>query len=1014
MNSTVTRFLYGLLALFLLPGLAQAQTGTITGKVTDAQSGNTLPGVNVALAELNRGAATGADGQFTIEDVPVGTYTLRASFVGYQDFSTEVTVGAGETVTQNIELQPGTVGLQEVVVTGYGQQQTAAELTGSVSNLSAENVNEVPVQNANELLQGRISGVSLQRTSGQPGGGFNINIRGQGSINAGDQPLYIVDGVQMSFSGGQRQVEDDIPTTRKSPLSVIDPRNIESIRVLKDAAAAAIYGAQASNGVVLIETKDGTQGETQVTVSFEGGARFQANRVDVMERDEWVQYHIDAFGESGFRNAVLPFYGYSPDTKLSNLPNFSWQDFSYRVGRHRSTSFTANGGDQNTQYYITGNWTDTEAAVKRVEFQQRSLRLNINQQVSDAINLDTKVRVMDQNNADIAQDNFWVEGPFYWATQGDPPIAPPYQDDGSYNPDTFFGLGNNFAVEFNEKDQFTNTTQIVASAQPRVSLYPWLTLNGTFGLDYQSNEGTRRATPVEARADDGVLQRSFEDITNLTANLTLNASNTFAGGHNVDALLGSEYRREFRERTRASFAGFGNRFISVADGAPNNTNYGGESSEFRILSYFGRVNYDYNGRYFASATLRFDGSSRFGAKNRWGVFPAVSAGWRISEESFFNVGFVENLKLRASYGVTGNTQIGNFAARGLFNTVGPYVGGTGFRPGQLANPQLSWEEEREINLGLDYSFWGGRVSGNMNVYRSRSTQLLLNQPLPPSSGYNSITENIGELQNRGFEFEIETVNVQTEKFSWSTRFNVSVRDNTVKELTPGVKELQPANETPIRIGRRLDAWKVYDYAGANPATGRPMYYDKNGNLTYNPREADRKFFDSAEEDFVGGIGTRFSYGGLSLGVSFDYSFGAKVWPAARSAASNAGYTQALELIADDRWKKPGDVAAYPKAVPFGSYPNAESPDYTGTVTSTFWLFKGNYVRLKNISLDYRLPSGLLDKVGLRSARIYVRGLNLWHVSPLDGINIDPTIAGSEDVASYPVEQQFNIGVDIGL
>jgi hypothetical protein len=241
-----------------------------------------------------------------------------------------------------------------------------------------------------------------------------------------------------------------------------------------------------------------------------------------------------------------------------------------------------------------------------------------------------------------------------------------------------------------------------------------------------------------------------------------------------------------------------------------------------------------------------------------------------------------------------------------------------------------------------------------------------------------------------------------------------VRDNTVNELTPGVDELQPADETPIVEGRRQDAWKVYDYAGANPATGRPMYYDKDGNLTYNPQDSDRKFFDSAEEDLVGGFGTRVSYAGLSMNVSFDFSFGAKVWPAGRTAASNADYTNALELIADKRWKEPGDVAWYPRATPFGSYPRSAGPDFTAGQTSTFWLFKGNYVRLKSLSLSYRLPSGLTDGIGLRSARIYARGLNLWRISPLNGINIDPTVAGSEDVASYPNEQQVNVGIEIGI
>lgn len=999
--------LLSILALlaFLVPAVAFAQTGTITGTVTEAKTGNVLPGVNVALEELNRGAATGAEGNYTIEDVPPGTYTLRASFIGYQAFSTEITLEAGETITQDIELQEGAVGLEEVVVTGYGQEKTAGELTGSVSNLQSQNINEVPVQNANQLLQGRAAGVSMSAQSGNPGAGFEVNIRGQGSINAGNQPLYIVDGVQMSFSGSAEE-------TSRSPLNAIDPGNIKSIQVLKDAAAAAIYGAQAANGVVLIQTKSGREGETQVSVNFEGGARFQTYRFNMMNTEQWAERQINAFGEDIFRKFILTGFGHPKDAKISELPDFNWQEYIFEPGSHMKTSFTASGGDDDTQFFLSGNWQRTGGAVKRADYKQTGLRANLGQQLTPNFNLDVNFKISNQVNAGLIQDNFWIPSPFYQGIAEEPPIARPFTDEGGYYADTEEGKGSNPAVELNEETRELNTTQILANLSPELTLAPWLTLQGDFGLDYQQFEGENYETPIDEPGSGGDLQRRFSDITNLTANVTLNGDYTFGDAHNVSGVVGTEYRREFEEEEETGFDGFGNRFIRVPAGASRVSFFQGFNTEFRLLSYLGRLNYDYDGRYIATITARYDGSSRFGSATRWGFFPSGSIGWRIAQEDFFNLDFVETLKLRASYGITGNSQIGNFASRGLFDAAGLYKDVVGFRGDQLANPRLSWEENREINLGLDWALFGGRLSGSVNAYRSISDNLLLDRPLPSSSGYGEITENIGKVQNRGLEFSLETVNVQTEAVRWSTRFNLALTTNTVKELTPGVDELQPGSTNPIAEGHGLEAWKVYDYAGVNPADGRPMYYDKDGNLTYFPTEEDRKFLDSAREDVVGGIGSRFSYKGLSLDVFFDYSFGAKAWPVTQSSWSDAFGENLLGFIAEKGWKKPGDMAVYPRAEPFGSYANAEGPDYTNGETSTMWLYKANFVRLKNITLSYQVPSGLASQIGLSDARLYVTALNLWHKSPYLGI--DPEVAGEGEQSSYPTEQQINVGIEVDL
>lgn len=456
--------------------------------------------------------------------------------------------------------------------------------------------------------------------------------------------------------------------------------------------------------------------------------------------------------------------------------------------------------------------------------------------------------------------------------------------------------------------------------------------------------------------------------------------------------------------------GFNNDFLRVANGAGESAFVpGGFNQEFRQLSYFGRLNYTYDGRYIATLTGRYDGSSKFGADRRWGFFPSGSLGWRISEESFFAVDAVDDLKLRVSYGVTGNSQIGEYAARGLYSIGGSYDGQPGIRPDQLANRQLTWEENREINVGLDWGMWSGRFSGSLNLYRSNSEQLLLDRPLPNSSGYGSITENIGEVRNEGIEFDFNTVNIQTDAFRWSTRFNISVTQNEVIDLTPGVERLG-SGTLPIAVGHALEAWWVPRWAGVNPADGRPMFYDGDGNLAYRTDDADRKFVDGAEEDVVGGFGTRLGYKGLSVDVFFDYSFGSKALPNSSRTYTDPFGENIHRWVYEDRWTEPGQLAQYPKMAPFGAYSLLGTDDPDGI--NTRWLYKANYVRLKNISVSYSVPQRLAEQIGLSGGRIYVSGLNLWFTSPFLGM--EPEVSGAFQEGDYPVEQQINVGLEIDL
>jgi len=995
------------LALFalLVPGAALAQTGTVAGTVFDAETDEALPGVNVALQELNRGSATNPDGEFRIEEVPQGTYTLVASFVGYQQFTRQITVEGGETIRQTIRLEPGEVGLEEIVVTAYGQRQQQNQITASVSQVDAEEIENLPTQNAEQLLQGRVPGVNIASSSGNPGSGFDVNIRGAGSIAGGNEPLYIVDGVQMSFNQGAGN-------TDTNPLNVLDPQNIESIRVLKDAAAAGIYGAQAANGVVLIETKQGRAGETQVSVTMEGGVRGTVANFDVLSPEEWRDFNVDAFNEVGdgetiFRQSFLPTFGYAPGTTFEETRKTDWRDFITRQGSHRNIGFSASGGGEDRQFFVSGSWTNTQSGVREVSFERWNLRTNLTQQFTPSFRVRTNFTISAGEEPGICQDGFFINCP--WSgIQFEPPVTFPFNEDGTFNSFTTFGRSNNQAVVLEEENRPVNTTRLVGSLQPTYTITPWLSLQGSFGLDWQRINEVDLESTIADPGNAGSRFTRDNTITNMTLNSTLNYDQTF-GDHDVTGLFGSEYRREFETQNDFGVGGFNQDLLTVEDAAAQSLAFGGFNTEFRLLSFFLSSTYTYDNRYTLQFSGRWDGASRFGANERFGFFPNVSASWRVTQEDFFDYDVVNDLKLRVNWGQTGNSEIGNFPARGLFSTDASFEGQVGLDPTQLANPALTWEEKQTWNLGIDYAFFSNRITGSVDLYQETTDELLLGRPLPRSSGFNDITENVGKVQNRGIEFQIETVNLRTESFRWSTRFNIGLNQNQVKDLNEGQESLASGAERPISVGHPIEGWKTPEWAGVNPADGRPMWLDENGNITYEPDDADDVFFDGASPDAQGGFGTTVGWKGLSMDAFFQYSYGGHTQPETIQffLFSQGAFTAGHGLLTE-RWREPGDVTSIPRAVPNGNFPAA---DDFGT-GSTFWLFDSSYLRFKNVRLSYSLPSSMLDPFGLRGARFYVSGTNL--VTWTSFIGLDPEQADPEAESSFPNERQINVGVTLDI
>ena len=999
-------------ALLLLPFAAFAQDGTIAGMITDAKTGEPVPGVNVLIDELGVGGATDAEGLYEITDVPAGDYTLMASFVGYEDFEQAVSVSAGETVEVDIALQPSVAALQEVVVEGYRVDQDP-EPTGAASEVSGQVVAESNVQTATEALQGRASGVRISSTSGQPGAAFDIQVRGQSSITAGTEPLYIVDGVQMN-------TESNANEANLSPLAGLDPNSIESIRVLKDASATAIYGARAANGVVLITTRGGTSGETRVSFTGQLGTVGPLREFDGLSASEWAEYTFLQAENAGYTREQIAAAYAIPSTNPSEVTGPDWYDATHQTPLTQSYNLTLNGGTDDTRFYIGGSYERDHGQVIESYLNQVGLRVNLDHDVSDVFSLGTKVNLSTMELSGSISDGAWINSPF-WASYQIRPHFQIYNEPG--NPDSGFNYFNTSAagafsynLVANEvlNTQETNANQLIGSVNATWRIAPWLIARSLVGVQHEDlSEKDRRDPRIPQNAGTG--GSAFVSSTRETA---FNASQTFnydfalGDAHDLSGLVGAEYRREYYQFSGAGGEGFPFYLFQNLANTATPTSATEEETESRILSFFGDAEYGYDDRYIARGTIRYDGSSRFGADTRFGLFGSAGLAWRISNEAFLDdADFLSDLKLRASWGVLGNSEIGNFISRRLYGGGGEYVGQPGLTPTSLGNQQLTWEESEQINVGLDYGLFDNRVTGSFNVYRKTTDDLLLGRDLPSSSGFGSVIENVGTIRNQGIEIDLSTINLDVAGFRWDTDFNITFQESEVLDLIGDDEELydytQPGGGL-YRVGEPLNLNSRVPWAGVNPADGRPLYLDADGNLTYTVGGQDaERTFGNVLADFYGGLGNTFSYGGATLDVFFQYDYGRQTFNNDRYFIDGTGtYNHTTAVL--DHWEEPGDVAERP--LPYlGVRPGGGSPYGDGYYYSSVFIENASYIRLKRLRLSYNLPAALTGSLGMQNASIFGMATNL--VTWTNYTGLDPEQVGTA-IGQYPQNKRFTAGLQL--
>lgn len=1025
-----------LFTFYCLLGLlwqAWAQDRTVTGRVTDAKTGEPLPGVTVIVKGTSNATATDFDGNYKINVKPGAV--LAFSSISY--VAQEIAVGVASVI--DVKLQPDTKQLEDVVVIGYGVQERR-EVSGSVGSVKGEDIRNLPIPSVDRAIQGRVAGVQITGVNGIPGGATQVRIRGIGSVNGGNEPLYVIDGVPMTAGDRSRRIASS------NVLNVLNNNDIESIEVLKDASAASIYGAQAANGVILITTKKGKAGKTKFDVNYYTGYSDVIRKIPLLTGPEWIRMRIEATRNRYTYHFIAdPFVpGSGQDLQRPSrwaitevqstygspevAPNYDWQQAVTRRGAIQNLEFSANGGTDNVRYFLGASYNEQRAQLIATDIRRVTLRANLDAKLTKKLSFEGRFNFTN-NKQDSPFNNAFNTNNQIVTALGIIPLNSPFLPNGAINASFAYpgvlGASSNPLLQSDVNILVGRTNQLIANTSFVYELAPGLSFRSNYGVDF--NDVVEDAyfdarTPGGAAAGGGSVSAFQTRVININTDQLLTYDRAFLDRRlKLNSILGFNYRRE--EVTGFNAAGTGVLLPAfgqtMAGTTPStvNTVY----SIFKLAGYFGRVNLTFDDKYILAATIRRDGSSRFGADRRFGTFPAVSAAWRLSEEQFMtNVkNIFTDLKLRVSYGQTGNQDIGGSFPSLVLASTGVAFGANGLSGiglTQLGVRTLGWETNETINLGLDYAFLKGRISGTVEYFWRNTKNLLLFEPQSSISGFSSTLRNVGKLQNRGVELLVITRNIDSE-FKWTTDFNITFVKNEVKRL------LNPGEDLPnngLWLGRPLGQQWVARYAGVNPADGRAFWYDKNGEITYQPVANDRVFINRASGSTLvpihyGGITNTFSYKGFELIAFFQWNYGQLAY-----ATQNANLLNDFRFVANqerrifDRWTRPGQITDYPRlyleAVEPGSAPSLFGASGVG---HDRFLEDASYIRLKQLTFSYNVPQSWASRLKIANAKIYLQGVNLWTRTNFTGL--DPEFAiGTSDIGVVPQGKNYIIGIQIGF
>lgn len=1037
-------------------GYAQGEL-EISGKVTDANSGESLPGVNVLIMGTTTGTVTDLDGNYLIR-VPSGA-RLRFSYIGYS--TQEVTVGAQSQL--DIALTLDSQNLNEVLVIGYGEQSRET-LTSAVSKVDQRVLENVPFANAASAMQGTVSGVRVQTTTGQPGAAPRVIVRGGTSINNpnGAEPLYIIDGVI------------------RTNMNDINPDDIESFQVLKDAAATAIYGARGSNGVVIITTKTGKAGKTSVSYRYNFGVSEMWNQYDMASARDYIYFNrtgimrlaeknpgqlfrlnqANGFGIGNNLNnntAFTPQYltpenehklneGWQsmPDpvdpSKTIIFDEVNWQDILFRRANSQNHYVQVSGGSEKARFDMGIGYLNSEGVAINTDFKRFTVRMNGDVEVNNKLSVYGRLNFTNSSNRQVFSEN-----ELFQRALGLPPTAKLRYEDGSLAPGQNRSIGNPLyhlsrAEAFNATNRLTLSAGGVWEILPELTFEPIASLYFVQGTsnNFQKSFFNTPTQFVDSRAasfsNSLYWQKQFDGVFTYSKSLGL---------HSIQAKLGGSYYDRQNYSASASGRGAASDLIPTLNASAEPTAVSSSQSQQRIIGFFGRVNYDFDKKYLLSLSARQDGASNLGANNYWGFFPGVSAGWNMHKEDFWTTipKQVSSLKLRASYGVNGNIgNLSDFHAQGLYSVGSRYNDGAAIMNNRMANQDLRWERSKTLDIGLDMGLFDNRVTVVFDYYNRVTDDLLTNLELPQSTGFSSILTNLGSLRNKGLEIEVNATVLQKNDFSWTTSVVAAKNLNTVLELPEndnennrigGVLVFDPILgqyvwKGGLQEGGRLGDMFAYQYlnvyATDEEAEGAPIdllvpgndkskfggdvnWADLDKNDTIDSR--DRVYAGNIFPKFTGGFHNTFTYKRLSLTVRTDFALGHTIYHQTR-ATFNGQYQGDIGMLQEttQSWQNQGDQTQFPRYMWADQL--AQNNSFRG---STFFHEKGDYLSLREVTLAYNLPQSILRPLKIPSVRAYFTGTNLHYFTKYTGLNPEE---GGTDAGRYPIPRSFLVGINVNF
>ncbi len=1047
-----------ILAPGYLTGINNLQNKIINGTVVDATNGDGLPGVNIVLEGTTIGTVTDANGNYSIE-VSKDNAILIFTFIGYN--SERISVNGKSSI--EVKLIPDITKLDEVVVIGYGSVKKS-DVTGSVSQVKTESLKGTKFNSMEQILQGRAAGVQVTQTSNAPGGGISIKVRGTSSINGGSQPLFVIDGVPINNNDGQLYGRNtfDGGVSPTNALSLINPNDIESMEVLKDASATAIYGARGANGVVLITTKKGTPGKSKVTLDASYGWQKITKTMNIMNARQYAEYNTIALANNqsnGMDAPLPPVYDlnnlnkeYTDLNRTFKLSDVDYQKEMFRVAPTQNYQFSASGGDNSVTYMLSLGYMDQQGIIKNSGQKRYSIRLNLDKKLTKWWKVGENFSFSKMsNNIQVTDD--WYERNVVTSALRMPPTIPITIGFGDYtNGSEVAGaglaqntIGGNPLYRINMAENRQTANKILGNIFSEITIAKGLLFRTSFAADISDGRQYFKE-PVN-----GQIRPTLVGVLNATNSNYMMIENTLnynkeVGKHSFSALIGTTAEKFFWENIGIrgeSMSGITGYYDDMAGNTMKSMTQVSNTDEWSMASFIGRANYSYASRYLLTASIRADGSSKFGKNNKFGYFPSAAFAWVVSKEEFMkNVSTISNLKLRLSYGQTGNQDIGNYNSiptLGGIRIVAPTIAATpewGKAPDKIANPDLKWETSISKNAGIDISVLRDRISLTADYYIKTTNDMLFWVPITTTSGYWNALKNIGKVENKGFEFGLNTVNLSSKDYSWSTAFNVSFNKNKLLVIDgkqTEVKDVGAGGMQILKVGEALGSFYGYTLDGCiktgdthttqpDAQVGDNKFLDING-PDGKPDGIidgwDRSILGQADPSFIYSLTNNFTFKGFDLNIYLQGVSGNKIMNFTRAniLETTDGRTNASVDVLNNSFK-PGvnentDIRMIRQ--------NSKSSGY-GSSVNTRYLEDGSYLRIKNVVLGYTLPSGLVKKVGVSSLRIYGSITNLATFTNYSGYNPDVNSNGKSSAGGgygyefgpYPAARTYSIGATLSF